>query len=99
MPAPKDLSPTAFVSNAGKMDLLEAIDLLNQAIAQDPAFFEAYCQLVSIQDVFTSLATIVRPARLAIAEAAVQAAFRLRPDAGRNAPRAGGESLLWISRL
>src|SRR5207245_9338220 len=33
---------TAFV---GKADLLEAVNLLNQAVARDPSFFDAYCQL------------------------------------------------------
>ena len=41
-------------SNSGKEDLLEAADLLNQALAQDSSYFEAYCQLGGIHDCFTS---------------------------------------------
>ncbi len=78
----KSLSPPAFFSNAGKKDLLEAIDLLNQAVSRDPAFFQAYCQLAFAHDVLYFLGYDRTPARLALAEAAIQAAFRLRPDAG-----------------
>jgi len=78
----KSLSPPAFFSNAGKRDLLEAIDLLNQAVSRDPAFFQAYCQLAWAHEVLYFLGYDRTPARLALAEAAIQAAFRLRPDAG-----------------
>jgi serine/threonine-protein kinase len=78
----KSLSPPAFFSNAGKKDLLEAIDLLSQAVSRDPAFFQAYCQLAWVHDVLYFLGYDRTPARLALAEAALQAAFRLRPDAG-----------------
>src|SRR5262249_9371728 len=33
-----------------KAELLEAVDLLNQAVAHDPSFFDAYCQLASAHD-------------------------------------------------
>jgi len=78
----KSLSPPAFFSNAGKKDLLEAIDLLNQAVSRDPAFFQAYCQLAWVHDALYFLGYDRTPARLALAEAAIQAAFRLRADAG-----------------
>src|SRR6266496_4526525 len=78
----KALSSPAFFSNAGKKDLLEAIDLLNQAVSRDPTFFQAYCQLARTHDVFYFLGYDRTSARLALAEAAIQAAFRLRPDAG-----------------
>ena len=78
----KSLSPPAFFSNAGKTDLLEAIDLLNQAVSRDPTFFQAYCQLAWVHDVLYFLGYDRTSARLAQAEAAIQAAFRLRPDAG-----------------
>jgi serine/threonine-protein kinase len=78
----KSLSPPAFFTNTGKKDLLEAIDLLNQAVSRDPAFFQAYCQLAWNHDVLYFLGYDRTPARLALAEAAIQAAFRLRPDAG-----------------
>jgi TolB-like protein/DNA-binding winged helix-turn-helix (wHTH) protein/Tfp pilus assembly protein PilF len=78
----KSLSSPAFFSNAGEKDLLEAIDLLNQTVSRDPTFFQAYCQLAWVHDVLYFLGYDRTPARLAQAEAAIQAAFRLRPDAG-----------------
>ena len=78
----RNLSLPAFFSNAGKKDLLESSDLLNQAVSRDPAFFQAYCQLAWVHDVLYFLGYDRTPARLALAEAAIQAAFRLRPDAG-----------------
>src|SRR6266496_819743 len=78
----RNLSLPAFFSNAGKKDLLEASDLLNQAVSRDPTFFQAYCQLAWVHDVLYFLGYDRTPARLALAEAAIQAAFRLRPDAG-----------------
>ena len=33
-----------------KAELLEAVDLLNQAVARDPSFFDAYCQLADGHD-------------------------------------------------
>jgi TolB-like protein/DNA-binding winged helix-turn-helix (wHTH) protein/Tfp pilus assembly protein PilF len=76
------LSSPAFFSNTGKKDLLEAVDLLNQAVSRDPTFFQAYCQLGWVHDVLYFLGYDRTSARLALAEAAIQAAFRLRPDAG-----------------
>ncbi len=61
---------------------LQAVDLLNQAVARDPSFFEAYCQLAYANDNLYFLGNDHTPARLALAEAAIQSAFRLRPDAG-----------------
>jgi TolB-like protein/DNA-binding winged helix-turn-helix (wHTH) protein/Tfp pilus assembly protein PilF len=78
----KSLSSPAFFSNAGKKDLLEAIDLLNKAVSSDPTFFQAYCQLAWVHDVLYFLGYDRTSERLAQAEAAIQAAFRLRPDAG-----------------
>jgi TolB-like protein/Tfp pilus assembly protein PilF len=65
-------------------DWLQAIDLLNQAVARDPSFFEAYCDLALAHGNLYFGASDHTPARLALAEAAVQAASRLRPDAGET---------------
>jgi serine/threonine-protein kinase len=65
-----------------RVNLLEAVDLLNQAVTRDPSFFKAYCQLAHTHDRLYFLGYDHTPARLALAEAAIQAAFRLRPDAG-----------------
>jgi TolB-like protein/Flp pilus assembly protein TadD len=72
---------TAFV---GKAHLLEAVDLLNQAVARDPSFFDAYCQLAYAHDGLYFFGDDHTSARLALAEAALQAASRLRPDAGET---------------
>ena len=63
-------------------NLFPAADLLNQAVACDPTFFQAYCQLAYVHDELYHLHVDRTPARLALAGAAVEAAFRLRPDAG-----------------
>ena len=71
-----------LASKNGKASLLEAADLLNQAVARDPSFFNAYCLLASTHDRIYFFGDDHTPARLALAEAAIQQAFRLRPDAG-----------------
>jgi TolB-like protein/DNA-binding winged helix-turn-helix (wHTH) protein/Tfp pilus assembly protein PilF len=63
-------------------NLFPAADLLNQAVARDPTFFQAYCQLAYVHDELYHLHVDRSPARLALAERAVEAALRLRPDAG-----------------
>jgi serine/threonine protein kinase/Tfp pilus assembly protein PilF len=73
-----------FASRSTKADLLEAADLLNQAIARDPSFFKAYCLLASTHDRLYFFGHDHAPARLALAEAAIQEAFRLHPDAGET---------------
>ncbi len=65
-------------------NFLQVIDLLNQAVARDPSFFDAYCQLVWAHDELYFSGFDHTPARLASAEAAIQAAFRLRPDDGET---------------
>ena len=70
--------------------LVKAADLLNQAVAHDPSFFQAYCQLVWVHDELYHHRVDHTPARLALAEAAIDSAFRLRPDAGEaHLARAG----------
>ncbi|HST29605.1 MAG TPA: FlgO family outer membrane protein [Chthoniobacterales bacterium] len=75
------LLTTSFNANVQSL-YFQAVDLLNQAIARDPSFFEAYCQLAYANDNLYFLGNDHTPARLALAEAAIQSAFRLRPEAG-----------------
>jgi len=75
------LLTTSFNANVQPL-YFQAAELLNQAVARDPSFFEAYCQLAYTQDNLYFLGNDHTPARLALAEAAIQAAFRLRPNAG-----------------
>src|SRR5262249_48270587 len=77
-----------------KTESLQAVDLLNQALARDPSFFDAYCQLAFIHDALYFFGHDHTPARLASAEAAIQAAARLRPDAGET-HLARAQNLYW----
>jgi serine/threonine protein kinase len=65
-----------------KANLAQAADLLNQAVAHDSSFFQAYCLLAHTHDLLYFFGFDRTPARLALAESAIQAAFRLRPDSG-----------------
>jgi serine/threonine-protein kinase len=72
----------AFSSTQDK-DLLQAVDLLNQALALDPAFLLAYCWLARAHDSIYFLKPIDHtPARLALAKSAIDSAFRLQPNSG-----------------
>jgi TolB-like protein/Tfp pilus assembly protein PilF len=66
----------------GEEDLMRAADLLNQAVAHDPTFLQAYCQLAWTHDYLYYNGFDRTAARLSLAEAAIRAAFQLRPDAG-----------------
>ena len=68
---------------------LQAIDLLNQAVARDPSFFQAYCLLAGVHGNLYWFGDHT-PGRLALEEAAIQAASRLRPDAGETHLARGG---------
>jgi serine/threonine-protein kinase len=80
----KDLLLTGSVGTTGKANLLQAIDLLNQAVARDPSFSEAYCRLAEAHDSLYYFGHDHTSARLALAEAAIEAASRLRPNAGET---------------
>jgi serine/threonine-protein kinase len=68
--------------NSRTADFVQAIDLLNRAVARDPSFLEAYCQLASAHDAFYFDEIDHTPARLAMAKDAIDSAFRLKPDSG-----------------
>jgi serine/threonine protein kinase/tetratricopeptide (TPR) repeat protein len=78
----KNLVLAGSYRTRGKDNLLQAAELLDQAVTHDPTFFQAYCQLAWIHDHLYFVGFDRTPARLALAEAAINAAFRLRPDAG-----------------
>ena len=80
----KNLFLTAYGSSTGRGDLLQAADLLNEAIARDRSFFDAYCQLAFTNYALYSIGFDHTPARLAQADAALEAAAHLRPDAGET---------------
>ena len=75
------LDATAFSSNSEK-DFYRVVDLLTQALARDPAFVAAYCSLARVHDALYLTGIDHTPGRLTMADSAIKAAFRLRPDAG-----------------
>src|SRR5438067_1458221 len=81
----KSLLLTAGLSATGEPDERKAIELLDEAVKRDPSFFDAYCQLAYAHEQLYAITGFDHtPARLALAEAAVQAATRLRPDAAET---------------
>src|SRR5947208_2173894 len=80
----KSLLLTANFSATSDPDVREAIELLDEAVKRDPSFFDAYCQLAFAHGQLYATLGDHTPARLALAEAALQAATRLRPDAGET---------------
>src|SRR5947208_1769655 len=69
-------------SSANFVDRSEAVELLNKAVARDPNFFLAFCQLAYVHDLVYQQEIDHSPARLALAKAAIDSAFRLRPGSG-----------------
>jgi TolB-like protein/Tfp pilus assembly protein PilF len=81
----KSILLTASFSVTADPDLRKAIELLDEAVALDPSFFDAYCQLAyAHENLYALKGSDHTPARLALAEAALQAATRLRPDAAET---------------
>src|SRR5581483_6833745 len=72
------------LSNSLKANLLQAADLLNQSVARDPSFLQAFCELASAHDQLYFFGFDHTPGRLALAEAAIQQALRLRPDSAET---------------
>ncbi len=65
-------------------DLFKAVQLLDQAIARDPAFLLAHCQLAYAHDLIYLSNYDHTETRLALAETSVRAAVRLQPDSGET---------------
>jgi len=90
----KNLLLTPSDTSNVKVAWLQSLDLLNRAVARDPSFFEAYCQLAYAHGFLYFSAIDHTAGRLALAEAAIGAASRLRPDAGET-HLARAENLYW----
>ncbi len=90
----KTLIATALSITPQVENLSEAVRLLNQAIERDPGFALAYYQLAHAHDLLYFTGTDHTPARLAMAEAAIQSLTRLRPNSG-EAHLATGEHVYW----
>src|SRR5712692_2666631 len=81
----KSLLLTANFSVTNDPDVRKAIELLDEAVKRDPSFFDAYCELAYGHEfLYAVFGSDHTPARLALAEAALQAATRLRPDAAET---------------
>jgi tetratricopeptide (TPR) repeat protein len=78
----KSLLASISLGTRTKDNLLDAVRLLDQAVARDPLFLSAYCQLAYAHDNLYLLGYDHTPARRALADAAVQNALRLSPDSG-----------------
>lgn len=80
--------PQYFTSiDAQFASMSKQVTLLEGAIARDPKFVLAYCELASVHDVFYQYRNYAPPTEQAVdhralAETALQNARRLRPDAG-----------------
>ena len=61
---------------------IQAAELLDQAVARDRSFLLAYCRLAEAHDELYYQGGDRTPERLALGKAAIDAAFRLKPDSG-----------------
>jgi TolB-like protein/class 3 adenylate cyclase/Tfp pilus assembly protein PilF len=90
----KTLITNAVFSTPQAESLFEAVRLLNEAIERDPAFALAYYQLAHTHDLLYFTGTDHAPARLALADAAIQSLTRLLPNSG-EAHLALAKHLYW----
>jgi serine/threonine protein kinase/tetratricopeptide (TPR) repeat protein len=65
-------------------DLFKAVQLLDQAVARDPAFLLAHCRLAYAHDLIYWFNFDHTETRLALAETSVRVAVRLQPDSGET---------------
>ena len=79
----RNLLATSTVTQ-GEEKRLQAVQLLEQAIARDSAFLRAYCALVRVDSELYLLGMDHTPARLRMADTALQNAVRLQPNAGET---------------
>src|SRR5262245_47104114 len=80
----KNLLYDISLSTQQKEDLFQAVELLDQAVAHDPGFFDAYCQLAGAHDRIYFQAFDHTDARLKLAQTAIQSVQRLRPESGET---------------
>lgn len=78
----KNLIDQIAITPQAKENLVEAIGLLDKAVTRDPSFLRAYYYLARAHDVLYFLGFDHTPARLELAQKAVDAALKLRPTSG-----------------
>src|SRR6266481_2993282 len=75
----KDLLYDISLSTRQNKDLLEAVQLLDQAVVRDPGFFDAYCQLEGAHDRIYFGGVDHTDTRLKLSETVIQSIQRLCP--------------------
>ena len=80
----KDLINDISFSTRLREDLFEAVRLLDQAVARDPSFFDAYCQLAGAHDRIYFGGSDHTETRLKLSEGVIQSIRRLRPESGET---------------
>src|SRR5712675_1900786 len=80
----KDLLYDIALSTRQKEDLFQAVELLDEAVARDPVFFDAYCQLAGAHDRIYFGGFDHSDARLKLAESVIQSIQRLQPERGET---------------
>jgi serine/threonine-protein kinase len=80
----KDLINGITFSPRAKEDLFQAVELLDNAVARDPSFFDAYCELAGAHDKIYFSGFDHADGRLNLAETTVQSVCRLRPESGET---------------
>jgi len=78
----KDLINSISFSTRQKEDLFQAVQLLDQALARDASFVDAYCQLAGAHDRIYFLGFDHTGVRLKMSETVMEAIRRLRPGSG-----------------
>jgi TolB-like protein/Flp pilus assembly protein TadD len=78
----RELYATTSDQVRGKEQLPKAANLLDQAVAADPGFALAWCFLAQVHGTMYFWGHDHTPARLDLANTAVQTALRLQPEAG-----------------
>jgi TolB-like protein len=93
----KNLIDGIAFSTQAKENLFQSVQLLEQAVARDPSFFTAYCQLAGAHDRIYFLGFDHTEARLKLAETAIEAIRSLHPASG-EAHLALAQHLYWVYR-
>ena len=76
----KQIVDSYLIADDVRAALLSALQSLEQAIKRDPDFVSAYCYIARANDLLYFFDLDPTPDRIRLADAAVKAALRLRPD-------------------
>ena len=76
----KQIVDSYLIAEDVRTAVLSALQSLDQAIKRDPDFVSAYCYVARARDLLYFFDLDPTPDRVLLAEAAVKAALRLRPD-------------------